>query len=163
MTGHKDTWYAYTDGSCMRNPDGEGGWACIVFDPAGSPIKSSGYAPTTTNQRMELMAVIQAIKMVPEGRPMVIYSDSAYVCNSIMKGWLKKWTTTGWKTSSGAAVANQDLWLDMIDGLAKHEVSMVWVKGHSTNIFNNECDIMARDISVFAKNVHAKFTEYINT
>lgn len=157
----KDMYYAYTDGSCLKNPDGPGGWACIVFDTLGAPIKCSGFVKSTTNQRMELQAVIQAIKLVPSGDPVVIYSDSAYVCNSISKGWLFSWVSNGWKTSTKSDVANKDLWIILLDLLQDHEITMKWVKGHASNIFNNECDSMARDISAFAENVHHKFNEYI--
>lgn len=157
----KETYYAYTDGSCLKNPDGPGGWACIVFDKFGTPIKCSGFAPSTTNQRMELIAVIQAIKLVPSGYPVVIYSDSAYVCNSISKGWLTSWIANGWKTSTKSQVANKDLWMVMVNLLEDHDVTMKWVRGHASNIFNNECDSMARDISTFAKDVADKFNEYV--
>lgn len=157
----KECYYAYTDGSCLKNPDGEGGWACIVFDEFGNPTKCSGYSPSTTNQRMELLAVIKATRLVPDGCPIKIFSDSAYVCNSMSKGWLSGWVKNGWKTSSGAPVANKDLWMLMLEAIEKHDITMVWVKGHASNIFNNECDKMARDISTFTNTTKTAYSKYI--
>lgn len=142
-------WVIYTDGSCMKNPDGEGGWAYIILTPSGYPIKASGYSPKTTNQRMELMAVIQALHMIPDNDSARVYSDSKYACDGI-NAWMHNWAKKDWVKADGNPVLNLDLWKVLYDLTRTRDVTMVWVQGHASNEFNNECDKMAREISTFA-------------
>lgn len=155
----KEMWYAYTDGSCLKNPDGEGGWSFIIFTPSGSPIKCSGYSPSTTNQRMEIMAVLQALKFVPADTPVTVYSDSKYVCCAV-ESWIHNWVAKDWTKSDGKPVLNKELWMIMYQLMQTHDVTMKWVKGHASNIFNNECDKMARDISTFANQMRSQLDKY---
>jgi ribonuclease HI len=155
----KETWYAYTDGSCLQNPDGEGGWAAIVFDPEGNPIKISGYDESTTNQRMEIMAVIRALSIMPDDIDVVIYSDSQYVCKAFNDHWLDNWIKNGWINSTKKPVANKDLWLWLLANAKYKKITMKWVKGHASNILNNECDEMARSISKFANAMRKRFKD----
>ena len=142
--------YIYTDGSCEKNPGGNGGYGAIILDGI-NPIKLSGFYEKTTNQRMEIMATIQGMKFFKEKRTINIYTDSAYVCNCFKDGWYKSWIKNGWKTSTGTNVLNQDLWEEWIELIKFHDVKFHKVKGHSDNILNNECDKMARDIIAFTK------------
>ena len=153
-------WYAYTDGSCLQNPSGKGGWAAIVFDPKGIPMKISGYAPSTTNQRMELTAALMALRSVPHGVKVVLYSDSQYLCKAFNDGWIKNWIKNGWVNSKKEPVANKDLWDSILNELEDRTIVPKWVKGHASNILNNECDSMARSISAFAESIGEKFREY---
>lgn len=129
----------YTDGSCLGNP-GKGGWA-VVF-PNREIIHGS--APDTTNNRMELLAVVQAIEHTRrESETLKIYSDSMYAVQ-ILQLWLEKWKNNGWKTVTGRKVANKDLLVRLSNSLAGREVITEHVKGHSDNKFNETADIAAR-------------------
>lgn len=142
----------YTDGSCLSNP-GPGGWA-VVF-PHGEHSNVSGGSKYTTNNRMEIYAVYQALKigrkLASSESPIVcIYSDSAYVVNTIDKGWLEGWSKNGWKNSSKETVANVDLWskiLFVLTQMANHGISVevVKVKGHAGEPWNEEADILAKE------------------
>ena len=142
----------YTDGSCDSNPGGNGGYAAIIFKDH-KPIKISGYEPNTTNQRMELMAVITALEYFTDKQSILLFTVSAYVCNGYNKKWYENWKVNGWKNSKGEDVANKELWERLIRAVEFHDVKMTYVKGHSDNVFNNECDIMAKDIILFYKKV----------
>lgn len=140
----------YTDGACSDNGgEGIGGWACIITN--GAKIKNiSGGELHTTNNRMELKAVIEALKYCEKSlklmneRALRIFSDSAYVVNGINKRWLKKWIANGWKTSKGTSVQNQDLW-EIIDKYDKKiNFQIIKVKGHSGDLINDECDKLAK-------------------
>ena len=142
----------YTDGSCDRNPGGNGGYSIIIFKD-NKPIKISGYEPKTTNQRMELTAVIEGLDYFNEPHMITVCTDSAYVCNAHKNKWYNNWLVNGWKNYNGDPVANVDLWKKFLMVIDRHKVTIVKVKGHSDNIFNNECDIMAKDIIRFYKEV----------
>ena len=130
----------YTDGSCLENP-GNGGWAAIINDEK-EIRKISGSEKNTTNNRMELLAAIMALKKINSGSDVVIYTDSTYVKNGITE-WVVKWKKNGWKSSNKKPVKNKDLWIKL-DGLCeKNNVSWKWVKGHSTNKYNNLADELA--------------------
>ena len=130
----------YTDGSCLENP-GNGGWAAIINDD-GNIKKISGSEKSTTNNRMELMAPIMALKKIKSSAEVTIYTDSTYVKNGITE-WIKKWEKNGWKSASKKAVKNKDLWIKL-DNLCKdNKVIWKWVKGHSTNKYNNLADELA--------------------
>ena len=104
----------------------------------------SGFEPETTNNRMELMAVIEAVRALKQPCEISIHSDSAYVCNAFHQNWLNNWQANGWKTASKRDVENQDLWRVLLDVLRPHTVTFVKVKGHSDNVNNNRCDELAR-------------------
>lgn len=133
----------YTDGCCLSNPGGDGGWAYVRIEN-GSPVSCSGYISDCTNNIAELTAVIEALKSVSGKNRMVhIHSDSQYVIKAFTDGWLNKWKQNGWTTSSGDPVKNIGLWSEL-DVLAhKHCCSWTWVKGHNNNRFNEMCDALA--------------------
>lgn len=133
----------YTDGACSCNP-GKGGWAAILIYNGIEKIVSGGY-PETTNNRMELMAIIGGLKQLKEPCDVVIYSDSAYSVDAFSKGWVENWQNNKWKTSSKEPVKNVDLWKALITLMSPHKVRFVKVKGHSDNKYNNRCDELARN------------------
>jgi Ribonuclease HI len=133
----------YTDGACSGNP-GPGGWGAILF--YGSHRKEiSGGEKSTTNNRMEIRAVIEALKLLKEPCRVTVYSDSAYVVNCFKQGWMKGWLRNGWKNSKGQTVENRDLWEILWGQMQIHNVDYVKVKGHSDNEWNNRCDELARE------------------
>ncbi|MEA4870501.1 Ribonuclease H [bioreactor metagenome] len=132
----------YTDGACSGNP-GPGGWGAILMYQ-NQTKELSGFEPETTNNRMELMAVIEAARALKQPCEIAVHSDSAYVCNAFHQNWLNNWQANGWKTASKRDVENQDLWRILLDVLRQHTVSFVKVKGHSDNPYNNRCDELAR-------------------
>jgi len=131
----------YTDGACSGNP-GPGGWAAILM-AGGAKKEMSGGERDTTNNRMELMAVIEGLKALKRPCKVDIYSDSAYVVNAFEQNWIGKWVKNGWKNSAKAEVANSDLWKELIDLTSTHKVTFHKVKGHADNEFNNRCDVLA--------------------
>lgn len=132
----------YTDGACSGNP-GPGGWGAILF--YGEHRKEmSGGEKVTTNNRMELQAVIEALRSLKEACEVKLYSDSAYVVNCFKQGWMRNWLRNGWKNSKGQPVENQELWKQLNELMEKHRVEYIKVKGHSDNEFNNRCDELAR-------------------
>ncbi|MGI6215745.1 MAG: ribonuclease HI [Christensenellales bacterium] len=135
--------HIYTDGACSGNP-GAGGWAAILqFGKHEKEI--SGNMPSTTNNRMELFAVISGIGQLKKPCIVNIYSDSSYVVNAFEKAWIKNWQLNGWKTSDNKPVENQDLWKLLLLTMKKHpQVNFHKVKGHSDNELNNRCDALAK-------------------
>jgi ribonuclease HI len=131
----------YTDGACSGNP-GPGGWAAILM-AGGAKKEMSGGERDTTNNRMELMAVIEGLKALKRPCKVDIYSDSAYVVNAFEQNWIGKWVKNGWKNSAKAEVANSDLWKELINLTSMHNVTFHKVKGHADNEFNNRCDELA--------------------
>ncbi len=131
----------YTDGACSGNP-GMGGYG-IVLCYKGHKKEFSGFNENTTNNRMELTAVIEGLKKLKESCDVTIYTDSAYVCNAFTEKWIENWQLNNWHTSGKKEVLNKDLWLMLLDELAKHKVTWVKVKGHSDNELNNRCDALA--------------------
>ncbi len=133
----------YTDGACSGNP-GPGGWGAVLM--SGSNKKEiSGADPQTTNQRMELMAVVAALKALKvTGWEVEVYSDSAYLVNAFGQKWLDKWQQNGWKNSKKEEVANQDLWKELLHLTGKNRVTMKKVKGHAGDEYNERCDQLAR-------------------
>lgn len=135
----------YTDGACSGNP-GPGGWGSVILAD-GNEVLLSGGEKATTNNRMELLAAIEALRKVgqtPEwaGQLISIYIDSQYVQNGITD-WIKKWKINGWKTAAKKPVKNQDLWIQLDALVQGLEVNWHWVKGHSGNIYNELCDKLA--------------------
>lgn len=134
----------YTDGACSGNP-GVGGWGAVLLYN-GHQKQLSGYNKETTNNRMELFAVIQALKQLNQPCQVEIYSDSAYVCNAFLQGWIDNWQKNDWKTSSKEKVKNADLWKLLLIELCNHvNYKFIKVKGHSDNEYNNLCDKLATE------------------
>lgn len=131
----------YTDGACSGNP-GKGGYGGILIY-RGVEKRYSGYCESTTNNRMELTAVIEGLKMLKEPVELDIYSDSAYTVNAFLQGWIDNWRANNWRTAGKKAVQNVELWQEMIALLAPHQVTWHKVKGHADNEYNNLCDKLA--------------------
>ena len=135
----------YTDGACRGNP-GHGGWGAVLV--YGSIEKElSGGDPNTTNNRMELSAVIAALSALKEPCEVTLTTDSQYVVNAIEKGWLAGWQKNNWRKSDKKEVLNVDLWRSLLVLLDKHKVSFVWVKGHAGHPYNERCDKLATDFA----------------
>lgn len=137
----------YTDGSCIGNP-GRGGWAAILFYKQHKRIVA-GHVKHTTNNRMEMMAAIKGLKALNQPCNVVIYSDSQYLISAFTNGWLTKWVANGWTTSKGA-VANKDLWQELLEASDGHMITWSKVRAHATNKHNNECDELAKKEAVKA-------------
>jgi len=133
----------YTDGACSGNP-GPGGWGAILLYGEHSK-EISGAEPHTTNNRMEITAVIEALKQLNQPCRVTVYSDSAYVVNCFRNDWIGSWQRNGWKNSKNEPVENQDLWKILLAEMNKHQVKFDKVKGHSDNLWNNRCDELARE------------------
>ena len=131
----------YTDGACSGNP-GSGGYGIVMLYGAHRKEISQGYK-LTTNNRMELLAVITALKALKEPCNVTLYSDSKYVIDSITKGWVYSWQNTGWIKSDKNKALNVDLWEQLLPLLKTHNVEFVWVKGHADNVENERCDRLA--------------------
>lgn len=133
----------YTDGACSGNP-GPGGWGAVLF--YGEHTRElSGGEEDTTNQRMELTAVIEALRALKVSDwPVTVYTDSAYVVNAFAQNWIDNWQRNGWKNSKKEAVANQDLWKELIALMKKNRVKIAKVKGHAGDRWNERCDELAR-------------------
>ena len=132
----------YTDGSCLENP-GNGGWAAIIIDNE-KKTQIKGSKKNTTNNQMELLAPIEALKKIPKGSKVQIFTDSKYVKSGITE-WIHSWKKNGWKTANKQPVKNKELW-EKLDLLTNElEISWNWVKAHSTDELNNEVDLIARE------------------
>ena len=132
----------YTDGSCIGNP-GNGGWAAIIIDD-GKKTQIKGSKKNTTNNQMELLAPIEALKKIPKESKVQIFTDSKYLKLGITE-WIHNWKKNGWKTADKHPVKNKELW-EELDLLANEfEINWNWVKAHSTDELNNEVDLIARE------------------
>ena len=131
----------YTDGSCLKNP-GNGGWAAIIINN-GKKTKIKGSKKNTTNNQMELLAPIEALKKIPKGSKVQIFTDSKYVKSGITE-WVHNWKKNGWKTSNKQEVKNKALWTELDILANEFEINWNWVKAHSTDDLNNEVDLIAR-------------------
>ncbi len=131
----------YTDGACSGNP-GKGGWAAVLVYK-GTEKEISGGEKETTNNRMELTAVIEALKCLKEPCNVTLTTDSKYVCDAINKRWVFSWKKNGWKKADKKPALNVDLWEQLLDILDKHNVEFVWVKGHNGHKYNERCDELA--------------------
>ena len=141
MVNNMDEVTIYTDGACSGNP-GPGGWGAILM--LGENRKEiSGGSENTTNNIMELTAVIEALKILKRPCKVNIYSDSAYVVNAFLQKWIYGWMKKGWKTAGGDPVKNKELWQELYSLTKTHDVTFNKVKGHADNEFNNRCDDMA--------------------
>jgi len=130
----------YTDGACKGNP-GSGGWGAILMYGENKKELSGGEI-STTNNRMELVAVISALEALKMPCEVKLHTDSQYIANAINLGWLESWKLKGWKRKGGE-VKNLDLWVKLVPHLETHKVTFEWVKGHAENEYNNRCDELA--------------------
>lgn len=131
----------YTDGACSGNP-GPGGW-CAILEYQGREKMISGGEESTTNNRMELMAVIVALEALNRPCEVEVHSDSQYVVNAFNKHWIDGWKKRGWKTANKQPVKNRDLWERLLAAKSKHKVEFIWVKGHAGHELNERCDELA--------------------
>ncbi len=131
----------YTDGACSGNP-GAGGWGAVLFYKK-TKKEISGFDPCTTNNQMELTAVIKALELLKEPCKVTLYSDSAYVINAFNEEWLTKWQLNGFRNAKKKPVQNAELWQKLIDFNCIHKIEWVKVKGHADNVYNNRCDELA--------------------
>ena len=144
-----------TDGSCLGNP-GRGGWAAILRT-GDHILELFGGEGQTTNNRMEITAVLNGLRALKESCRVTVETDSQYVKNGITT-WIHRWKKRGWKTTSGSPVKNQDLWRELESALAGHQVNWVWVKGHANHSDNIRCDELARKAASSAENDSAETT-----
>ena len=133
----------YTDGACSGNP-GPGGWGAILMHKDAKK-EISGGKKDTTNNVMELTAVIEALKLLKYPCNVSVYSDSAYVVNAFLQKWIINWQKNNWKTADKSDVKNKELWQELLELTNTHTVKFIKVKGHSDNEFNNRCDELARN------------------
>ena len=131
----------YTDGSCLNNP-GNGGWAAII-NQNGEVKEISGSVKDTTNNKMELMAPIMALKQIKQNDQMEIYTDSQYVRLGITE-WVHKWIKNNWQTSKKEPVKNKELWIQLYELTNQFEIKWIWVKAHAGNALNEEVDLLAK-------------------
>ena len=132
----------YTDGACSGNP-GVGGYGAILIFKGIEKEISKGFL-STTNNRMEISAVIAGLEQLKEQCDVTVYSDSAYTVNAFNQGWIWTWIKNDWKKADGKDVLNSDLWKHLLTLTNKHTVSFIKVKGHADNVYNNRCDALAR-------------------
>ena len=131
----------YTDGACSGNP-GPGGWGAVLIYGEHEKQLSGGEAETTNN-RMELTAVLAALSLLKRPCSVTLTTDSKYVSDSVTKGWVYGWQKRGWKKSDGKPALNADLWEKLLPLLKTHEVKFVWIKGHAGHKYNEICDRLA--------------------
>ncbi len=131
----------YTDGACSGNP-GAGGY-CSILIYNGIEKIVSGSEVETTNNRMELMAVIKGLECLKESCEVNLFSDSQYVVDAFNQGWILSWQNSGWRTANKKEVKNIDLWQQLLELCALHKINFIKVKGHSDNEYNNRCDKIA--------------------
>ena len=139
----------YTDGACSGNP-GPGGWGAILMCGANKK-EISGYNKDTTNNIMEITAVIEALKLLKYKCEVEIFSDSAYVVNAYNQKWIDNWKKNNWKTADNKSVKNKELWQKLDNLVSEHSVKFIKVKGHADNEWNNRCDELAT--GEIAKNI----------
>ena len=131
----------YTDGACSGNP-GPGGWGAILIYKEVEKVLSGG-EESTTNNRMELTAVIRGLQALKESCIVELYSDSKYVIDALQKGWAVSWRSNNWKKADKKPALNTDLWEELLSLTEKHQLNYHWVKGHAENPYNNRCDELA--------------------
>lgn len=141
----KDEVIIYTDGACSGNP-GPGGWGALLIWK-GKKRELTGSEPESTNNRMEMRAVIEALKALKRPCHVKIHSDSALIVNAFKQGWIENWKKRGWKKANKKPVENQDLWKEMLAAMNDHKVSWIKVKGHADNELNNRVDRLAVEAS----------------
>lgn len=131
----------YTDGACRGNP-GKGGYGTVLEYMGKEKELSAGYR-LTTNNRMELMAAIEGLSALKEPCEVVLYSDSKYLVDAVNLGWAVNWRKNGWRKGDKHPALNPDLWEKLLLLLEKHEVTIIWVKGHAGHAYNERCDVLA--------------------
>ncbi len=142
----------YTDGACSGNP-GVGGY-CAILIYKGVEKVISGREEDTTNNRMELLAVIKGLSALKEPCEVNVYSDSQYVTDAFNQDWINAWQANGWKTAGKKAVKNVDLWQELLNLINKHKVTFIKVKGHADNEYNNRCDKIA--VEEYKKDINSQ-------
>ncbi|MFN5516194.1 MAG: ribonuclease HI [Cyanobacteriota bacterium] len=141
MTATPQNVLLYTDGACSGNP-GPGGYGVVLLKAQQRRELSGGYR-LTTNNRMEMMAAIVGLTALESPSQVILYSDSKYLIDAVVKGWAKKWRANNWKRNAKEKAKNPDLWAQLLDLDARHQVTWTWVKGHSGNPENERCDRLA--------------------
>jgi len=136
----------YTDGACRGNP-GPGGYG-VVLKYKGHTRELSGGFRRTTNNRMELLAVIKGLEALNRPCRVNLYTDSRYIVDAMNGGWVQKWRRNNWRRADGKAAKNPDLWQRILELAAKHRIKWIWVKGHADNEYNNHCDRLAVQASL---------------
>ncbi len=136
----------YTDGSCRKNP-GPGGWGAVLVY-GERELELHGGEAQTTNNRMELTAVIKALSALKRPCDVTLVSDSKYVCDGMTKGWAESWKKRGWRKSDNSPALNPELWEELLELCKVHAVTFVWVKGHAGHPYNERCDAMAQEESL---------------
>lgn len=136
----------YSDGSCLGNP-GPGGWAAVLLYQDHRREISGGFS-LTTNNRMEMMALIKALQSLKRPCRVEAHTDSLYLHHAFSKGWLKSWLKNGWRTAAKKPVKNKDLWLELVPLMERNEVRFHWVKGHSGDPENERCDQLAKQAAL---------------
>lgn len=154
----------YTDGGCLNNP-GPGGYGVVLLHKGQSedePTRKELYGGFrfTTNNRMELLACIEGLKVLKHPCPVILFSDSQYVVNGIMKGWARRWQSKGWMRNKDNPAENADLWAELLELTAKHRVTFYWVKGHAGNPGNERCDELASRAAAVAEENLRRDTAY---
>lgn len=148
----------YTDGACSYNP-GPGGWGCVLIY-RGVEKEISGGEAETTNNRMEITAMIEGLRALKEGCEVTLYSDSSYCIDAFNLGRIHNWKINGWRTADKKEVKNLDLWKELLSELSRHKVTFVKVKGHADNEYNNRCDKLARlETQKFVDEINKQITE----
>ncbi len=145
MSDSRPTVILYTDGACSGNP-GPGGWGALLIWNRKEKVLSGGSADTTNN-RMEMQAVIEGLKALKRPCHVKIHSDSALIINAFTKGWIESWLKKGWKKADKKPVENRDLWEQMLEAMKPHKIEWIKVKGHSDNELNNRVDKIAVEAS----------------
>ena len=138
----------HTDGACSGNP-GPGGWGAVYSFDSNIVFEISGFDKATTNNRMEMMAAIEGLKLLPEKTNVTLYTDSQYVKNGVTI-WMQNWKKNNWQTSKNSPVKNQDLWLMFDELVQKYNITWQWVKGHSGDVRNDKADSLARQAIITA-------------
>lgn len=140
----------YTDGACSGNPGPGGYGAILVYE--GKEKELSGGDPSTTNNRMELLAVIEGLRALREDCDVTLYSDSKYVIDALRLGWAKAWQARGWVKADRKPALNSDLWEELLSLTARHHLEAVWIRGHNQHPYNERCDRLAVAAAEQAKN-----------
>ena len=134
----------FTDGSCSPNP-GAGGWGALLYLDGDRPVELSGAEADTTNNRMELTAVVRSLEQVPPETPVRIVTDSQYLSKAFTHHWLKNWVRNGWRTAAKKPVKNHDLWKKLLELTRDRDCEWVWVRGHNDHPENERCDQLANN------------------
>lgn len=140
-----DSFILYTDGSCLKNPGGHGGYAAVLLKNDKVLKEIYGANPHTTNNIMEMMAAIKGLELLQNPSVVKVYSDSQYLCSGFRDKWVTNWKRNHWKTSMGTPVKNASLWKALDALIQKHTVTFIWLKGHNGTIYNERCDELARN------------------